>query len=334
MTNPEILDCTLRDGSYVTNFQFSKRDVSNIVSGLVKANVNLIEVGHGLGLGASSPKLGISYENDFEYIRVAKEVSGDKKIGSFFIPGIGKEKDILNASKAGLDFIRIGVNVDEISLAQKYIEIANNNNLVVHLNLMKTYALDILSLSKSIKQLEEWPLYSIYVVDSAGCMLPSNVSEYVSFFVNETNFNVGFHGHNNLGLANANCISAIESGAVLVDGTLLGMGRSAGNAQLEVIAWLLEKSGYNCNIDYIELFDVAERWVAPLMPKLQGLPPLEVTIGMSRFHTAFMPKIKRALDKYDVDMKRLIVEVSKKDFVNPSEELIENVAKDLSRSLY
>ena len=47
-----------------------------------------------------------------------------------------------------------------------------------------------------------------------------------------------------------------------------------------------------------------------------------------------MPKIKRALDKYDVDMKRLIVEVSKKDFVNPSEELIENVAKDLSRSLY
>ena len=71
---------------------------------------------------------------------------------------------------------------------QKYVEIADKNNLVIHLNLMKTYALDILSLSKSIKQIKEW-LYIVYVVDSAGCMLPNN-GEYVSF-VNETNFNIG-----------------------------------------------------------------------------------------------------------------------------------------------
>ncbi len=334
MIKPEILDCTLRDGSYVTNFQFSKRDVTHIVAGLAKAGIDLIEVGHGLGLGASSPKLGISYEGDFEYIRVAKEAAPDAKIGSFFIPGIGCEEDIVNAKKSGLDFIRIGTNVDEITKAEKYIKIANKNDLEIHLNLMKTYAVDLSTLSKNTKAAQDWPLRSIYVVDSAGCMLPDNVSSYVSLLIEETPFQVGFHGHNNLGLANANCISAVNAGAVLVDGTLLGMGRSAGNAQLEIIAWLLEKSGHDCSIDYIELFNIAEKWVAPLMPKSQGLQPLDVTIGMSRFHTAFMPKIKRALDKYDVDLKKLIVEVSKRDFINPSQELIEEVAKDLSRSLY
>ncbi len=334
MTDVQILDCTLRDGSYVTNFQFSKRDAQHIVSGLSEAGLNMIEVGHGLGLGASSPKLGISYETDFEYIKVAKLSASNKSIGSFFIPGIGNIEDISKARDSGLDFIRIGTNVDEISKADEFVKKSNEIGLDVHLNLMKTYALEADDLANEIKICKDWPLSSIYAVDSAGCMLPNEVAEYVKLLQSVTNLPVGFHGHNNLGLANANCVSAVEAGAKYVDGTLLGMGRSAGNAQLEVIAWLLEKSGHDCEIDYIALFEVAERWVAPLMPKSQGLMPLDVTIGMSRFHTSFMPKIKRAMDKYDVDLKKLIVEVSKRDFINPSQELIEEVAKDLSRSLY
>ena len=256
MKNIEILDCTLRDGSYITNFQFSKRDTKNIVSGLDKSGVNFIEVGHGLGLGASSPKLGI------------------------------------------------------------------------------TYAFDPKILAPEVKNIKKWPLDVIYVVDSAGSMLPKDTADYVAMLKSNTSFDVGFHGHNNLGLANANCIAAADAGARFVDGTLLGIGRSAGNAQLEVIAWIIQQSGYKTNIDCISLFDVAERWVMPLMPKAQGLMPIDVTIGMSKFHTSFMPRLKRALDKYDVDLKKLIVEVSKKDYINPSQELIDKVAKDLSRSLY
>ena len=334
MKNIEILDCTLRDGSYVTNFQFSKRDTKNIVSGLDKSGVNFIEVGHGLGLGASSPKFGISYESDYEYINVAKKAAPNRLIGSFCIPGIGSKKDIRESVKAGLDFIRIGVNVDEISEAEEFVKLSHDLGLQVHLNLMKTYAFDPKILATEVRKVKKWPLDVIYVVDSAGSMLPKDTENYVTMLKNNTSFDVGFHGHNNLGIANANCIAAADAGARFVDGTLLGIGRSAGNAQLEVIAWVIEQSGYQTNIDCISLFDVAERWVMPLMPKAQGLMPIDVTIGMSKFHTSFMPRLKRALDKYDVDLKKLIVEVSKKDFINPSQDLINKVAKDLSRSPY
>ena len=133
-------------------------------------------------------------------------------------------------------------------------------------------------------------------------------------------------------MANANCLAAIAEGATFVDGTLRGMGRSAGNAQSEILAFALQKAGYETGIDPISLFNVISSYVEPLMLQQQGIPPLEVLYGMTQFHSSFLPKFRRVLAKFDIDIKRLIVAVSKIDCVNPSEELIESVARDLSRT--
>jgi 4-hydroxy-2-oxovalerate aldolase len=327
-----LLDCTLRDGGYAVNFQFTARDVRQIGRGLARAGVRMIEIGHGLGLGASSPRHGVAFERDADYIAAAKEVAGPARIGAFFIPGVGKREDIAAGRAAGLDFLRIGANVTEIAGTRPFVAAAKEMGLEVHLNLMKTYAVDLPELARLVEGCSAWGVDAVYAVDSAGCMLPGQVAEAVTVLKEACGVAVGFHGHNNLDLANANCLAALAAGAVYVDATLRGMGRSSGNAQTEVLAHVLAEAGYDVAVDSFVLFETAERYLKPLMLAPQGQPPLDIVIGMSRFHSSHLPMFRRVLDKYDVDLYRLIMAVSRLDCVNPSEELVESVARDMSRT--
>jgi len=327
----ELLDCTLRDGSYAVNFQFTAHDTQNICSALERAGLNRIEIGHGMGIGIESAQYGVAFENDLDYVEAACSAVNNAKIGAFFIPDVGALDCIQEASKRGLDFIRIGINATEIGLAQKAVNAGLEANLEVHLNLMKSYAVPVDVLLTQLSKYKGMGLASVYVVDSAGCMLPIDVDHYVSSLV-DGGWTVGFHGHNNLELANANCLSALEAGAVFVDGTLCGMGRSAGNAQTEVLSWLLKQAGYTIDIDSFELFKIVEKYLRPLMIRPQGKKLIEVVTGMSCFHSGFLPRFKRVINRYDVDIYKLIQKVSEIDCVEPTEELIESVAYDMSRT--
>ena len=330
VATPLLLDCTLRDGGYSIHFQFSLMDTKRICEGLEKSGVEYIEVGHGLGLGASGVEHGVAFESDEHYIAAAKSVVKKAKVGAFFIPGIGCLTDIDVAAKAGLDFIRIGVNVTDIAPAKEACVKAKSLGLEVYLNLMKTYALDLQEFQKTIIQLATWPVDCVYVVDSSGCMLPSEVSEYVQVIVKQ-GISAGFHGHNNLDLVNANCLAALDAGASIVDGTLRGMGRSSGNAQTEVLAHLFNRQLKREAYDVFDLFTTIEQSVEPLMIKSQGQPSVDVITGISRFHSGFLPRFKRVQSEYPVNLNRLILAVSKIDCVDPSEALIRSVAKDLTR---
>jgi hypothetical protein len=110
------------------------------------------------------------------------------------------------------------------------------------------------------------------------------------------------------------------------------MGRSAGNAQTEILAYILQKAGYQTNVDPVTLFNVLTTYLEPLMLQPQGIPPLEALYGMTQFHSSHLPRFRRVLAKYDVDIKRLIMAVSEVDCINPPDALIESVARDLSRT--
>ena len=327
-----LIDCTLRDSSYAIDFQFSSRDTKNIAIGLEKAGISMIEVGHGLGLGASSHQHGIALETDTEYLTAARAVLRKAKFGAFFIPGIGEKEDLANARAVGMDFVRIGADITGIDIAQKYVEFAKQLGFQVSLNPMKTYAVSPVDAGKLARRVRNWGMDVLAVVDSAGCMLPAAVAEYTTAYRESFSGQIGFHGHNNLGLAHANCLAAVEAGADVVDGTLRGMGRSAGNAQTEILAYVLDKAGYDVGVDPVGIFQTLTKYLEPIMLYDQGIPPMEVLFGMTQFHSSLMPRFKRALTKYDVDLKRLIMDVSRIDCVNPSDELIEQTARDLSRT--
>jgi len=124
-----ILDCTLRDGSYLIDYQFTAEDTYYIVSlGLQRAGFRFIEIGHGTGLGSCAAGKGRAAATDDEYLRAAKSaLEGSKaKFGMFFIPGIGKMEDLETAAAYGMGFVRIGTDVVEVEQAKSYIEKAKS----------------------------------------------------------------------------------------------------------------------------------------------------------------------------------------------------------------
>ena len=137
-----ILDCTLRDGSYIIDYQFTDEDTYIISLGLKRAGVKLIEIGHGTGIGSSEAGKGKAAATDEEYINAAKAAleGSDAKFGMFFIPGIGTMEKLEKAAKLGIDFVRIGTNITEVDQAEKYIKKAKSLGLMVFANLMKSYA--------------------------------------------------------------------------------------------------------------------------------------------------------------------------------------------------
>lgn len=328
-----LLENTLRDGSYVVDFQFNQKQTTDVVDGLQKLGFNMIEVGHGLGLGAwNNPKCGLSAENDETYITAAKNVSGNAKIAAFFIPGIGTENDIRAAAACGLDFIRIGININDFRKAKPFVNLAKKLGMMVAVNLMKSYAVKSYEFSRIVQEIDGWELADvIYLVDSAGCMMTSEVDEYIDRTKQKTKTEIGFHGHNNLSMAIANSVQAILSGATFVDTCVRGMGRSAGNAQTEIMIWMMTKMGIDMNVNLYDLYRFADETLVPMMSRLQGLTSDEIHIGISKFHTSYMPMVKKAVTQFDVPSKKLIKAVSDVNCLNPDENLFMDIAKSLTK---
>ena len=327
----DILDCTLRDGSYAIDYQFTAEDTAIIASGLEDAGFRFIEIGHGLGLNASSSEYGISASTDEEYLEAASSVIKKSKYGMFFIPEIGRIQDIDIAANYGMGFIRIGTNAIEIEKAEQYIKKSKKVGMMVFSNLMKSYALPINDFIKKAKLAKDYGADVIVIVDSAGGMLPDEVNAYVSRVVNDVDIIVGFHGHNNLQLAIANTIEAVKAGAIIVDSSLQGMGRSAGNAQTELLIMVLERLGYNINIDLFKAMDLGEKIVKPMMGGEKGIDSISATLGYAQFHSSFLKIIYKIAQKYNVDPRDLIIRTSEIEKNIIKEELVEDLASKVKK---
>ena len=197
---------------------------------------------------------------------------------------------------------------------------------------MKSYASAPFEILKQALKVQASGAQRVSVVDSAGGMLPDHVAKYVDVLVKGLDVPIGFHGHNNLLLANANSLVAVQHGADMVDTTLRGMGRGGGNAQTESTLAILEKVGMPVGIDPMVVAEIAARYVAPKPINLKGADEYELVLGYAQFHSSNTAKVRAIADEYAVDAHRLIIEVSRYDLENPSDELIKEAASQLQRS--
>lgn len=330
MSKLEILECTLRDGSYPIDYQFTAEDTAVIAAGLEAAGFRKIEVGHGLGLGASTPETGVAAATDEEYLEAAASALSEAKFGTFFIPGIADESHLELAAKHNMGFVRIGTDITESENAEKYIKYAKSLGLEVSSNLMKTYALSPEEAMRRAIAVDHWGADIIAIVDSAGGMLPQEIVEYVRLFKENVSAKIGFHGHNNFQLAIANALTAIEAGATVIDTSLRGMGRSAGNAQTEVLIMILKKMGVELGIDIRKTMDLSERLVAPLV-KEHGVDDIAVTSGYALFHSSYLKTIYNVAQKMNVDPRDLIIRVSEIEKVKVTDGLVTKVAEEIKQ---
>jgi 4-hydroxy 2-oxovalerate aldolase len=327
----EILECTLRDGSYAVDFKFTENDTAALVGALGNIGCRWIEVGHGVGLGAAKAGKGAMLSNDERYVEVAKCAAPAARIGCFFIPGIGTLDQLKSARDAGLDFVRIGYNASEIEDAYPYLTYAKELGLKPFLNFMKTYVISADEFAQKAKEGADAGAGCIYCVDSAGSMFPEDVRRYISAALDRCDCTLGFHGHSNLQFAVANSVEAVRCGATFIDTTLYGLGRSAGNVPTEIAVAVFEKLGIVTGIDLFEVMDAAEEFIGPLMSKVQLYDMISVAMGCSQFHSAFLPQVAAAARNHQVELRRLVVAMGKVDPVNLNEETLNLVARSLPK---
>lgn len=326
-----ILDTTLRDGSYAVNFSFTSNDTARICQGLEKSGIELIEIGHGLGFNARNLGFGKSVQTDEEYMVAAKDALTNSKFGMFCIPGIANLQDIDTAVKHNIGFIRIGTDVNKIESSKEYVKRAKDFGIMVAANYMKSYALTPEKFAQKVKISESYGADIIYVVDSAGGMFPEQVHSYFKEIRKKSEIDMGFHGHDNLGLAVANSLTAINSGANIIDCSLQGLGRSSGNACTEILVMALIKKKFELGIKYEEILEVGRKFVQPIITN-NGKSSLDIIAGYADFHSSYMHHIIEFSTKYNISPIKLIIEYSKINKVEVDKKELEKVAKNLNQS--
>ncbi len=330
MNKPRILECTLRDGSYAINFQFTKEDTITIASALEELGFDMIEIGHGVGLGASENGKGVAAETDEVYLQAGAEAIKNADWGMFCIPGIAELRHIDMAAEYGMKFIRIGTNISDYEDSKPFIEKAKKHNMFVCSNFMKSYASKPEVFAKNASEVKKYGSDLIYIVDSAGGMLPEEVEKYILAVKDNTDsLRLGFHGHNNLGLGIANALVATELGVDVIDTSLQGFGRSAGNTSTEQFLSILMRKGIDMDIDPISVMSVSEKYIYPIIQK-KGLNSVDMISGLALFHSSYLPIIEEYALKYRIDPLKLIVAVSEKNKVEAKPELVEEIAMKLS----
>lgn len=334
MKPPKILEVTLRDGGYPIDFSFSSAETGIISKQLEDAGFEYVEVGHGLGLNASNIQgKKEASQTDEEYMKAANGVLAKAKWGMICIPQIAKVSDLDTARRHEMDFVRIANNVTEVESMEAYIKKAKENGMFVTANLMKSYAVEPAEFADKVKLAESYGAEAVYIVDSAGGMFPSDIKSYYNEIRKASEVPLGFHGHNNLGLAVANSLVAAEIGFDFVDCSLQGLGRSAGNTCTEFLIAALKKKGYKLPINLFKTLEIGEKYVEPLIETKDKMP-LDVIAGYADFHTSYMGKILNCAKRYDIDPRILIIELTKKDKVDVDDKVLEETAKTINKGGY
>ena len=329
---PRITDTSLRDGSHAMAHQFTADQVRSVTRALDEAGVHVIEVTHGDGLAGTSIQYGFSKTPEMDLISTAAEVCERARIASLLVPGIGTINELKEAAERGTQIVRIATQCTEADISRQHFEIAKGMGLEAVGFLMMAHMRGPGFLAEQAKLMESYGADCVYIVDSAGALLPGGVRERVAALKDALQCDVGFHAHDNLGVAVGNSIAALEAGTDQLDGSLRGLGAGAGNAPTELLAAVLDRLGVNPGLDVFGLMDAAEYVMAPFMP-FQPFPDRDaIAIGYAGVYSTFLLHAKRAAERYGLDPREILVELGARQAVAGQEDWILDVAIELARN--
>ncbi|MFC8827342.1 4-hydroxy-2-oxovalerate aldolase [Streptomyces sp. NPDC057137] len=328
-----MCDTTLRDGSHSVRHQFTVEQVREVTRGLDHARVQVVEVTHGDGLGGSSFNYGFSHTSDVELLRAAREELAHSQLAALLIPGIGTVEQLKEAADAGIDVVRIATHCTEADIAVQHLQAAKDLGLETAAFLMLSHMISPEGLARQARIMRDAGADTLYVVDSAGALLPHQVTHRVQALRAELGDDVplGMHAHNNLGCGVANALAAAEAGAVILDGSLHGLGAGAGNAATEVLAAALDRAGARTGIDVLALTDVAEDVVARVCAgRLPSLDRGSLMLGYAGVYSSFLLHARRAAENFGVPESDIILELGRRRVVGGQEDMIIDVALELA----
>jgi 4-hydroxy 2-oxovalerate aldolase len=339
MKNIIISDVTLRDGNHALNHSINLKIIEEYCKFAEYSNLSVVEVGHGNGIGASSLSVGRSIYSDKKILISARKFLKKTKLSVHSIPGFSTIEDIKLAIDIGVDIFRIGCNSTEIDIIEKQVNFCQKNKVEAWGVLMMFHLIKHnKEYIKKINFLKRIGLNNVIIMDSAGCLLPSDVKEIFSS-LKHIKINLGFHAHNNLGNAVWNTVEAYKNGANILDASIHGVGAGAGNAQLEILLTVLSKinkssfrkfnieSIYNMSEGFEDL--LKKQKINYIRPFSNSMNILSAKYGL---FSGFASHVNSFSKKFKVNKLNAFRAISEKKLVAGQEDLIMNIIFNLSKN--
>ena len=326
-------DMSLRDGMHAKRHQISLDEMVAVATALDEAGMPMIEVTHGDGLGGASLNYGFPAHSDEAYLGAVVPKMKQAKVSALLLPGIDKVDHLLMAKDLGVSCIRVATHCTEADVSQQHISKAADLGLDTVGFLMMAHMVPSETIVAQAKLMEGYGANCIYCTDSAGYMLPDEVSQKIGALRQalKSETEIGFHGHHNLGMGIANSLAALEAGARRIDGSVAGLGAGAGNTPLEVLVAVLERMGAEHGIDLYKIMDAAEDIVVPMMEHPIRIDRNALTLGYAGVYSSFLLFAKRAEQKYGVSARDILVELGRRGTVGGQEDMIEDLALTMAK---
>ncbi|MDH6580339.1 hypothetical protein [Kitasatospora sp. MAP5-34] len=273
------IDVTLRDGGYRNNFSFPRDYALAHAELSVKAGLEWVEIAYRKGSFKPVPGIGPTGRGDDEYIRAVAEVVGPERVGMILHPKNIDRDDLGQMYEAGARLVRICVNAADMADGLETVRTAKALGFTVAVNFTRVTQQDRRTLVHAAAEAAEYGTDVVYLADSNGSLTPDETRRLVTSVGHVVPCAIGLHPHNNLGLALANSIAAVEAGATWIDSSVLGMGKGPGNLPTEQWLAYLTRRDPGAAYDLGSALGLAELLAGRVAESAPELPLPDLLLG-------------------------------------------------------
>lgn len=245
-----VLDCTIRDGGLCNDFRFTDDFVRDLYQTNLATGTDYMEFGYKASVDLFNPEDFGKWKfcSDEDIYDIVGDNDTNMKIS--VMADVGRtdyKRDIRERSNSPVDLVRVATYVKTIPAAIDMIEHCAKMGYETTCNVMAVTQARREDLLEALELLGQSPIHTVYIVDSYGSLYPEEIRDISDMYLEKMDKygkQVGIHAHNNMQLAFANTITACANGVSMLDATMNGMGRGAGNCMMEQLMTFLRNPKY------------------------------------------------------------------------------------------